>query len=198
MNTADAGDAASAEAGDVVHEGLTRLAAMDGLVSACLVEIETGHVLDTLIGSSSAGQDASWSDANAARMVAAGASDIVHVIRLMTSSLGGPDGLEDVIVTLGQHHHILRPLPRAGIDGLLVVVTLDRTATNLALARRQLRGVDATPARHATQDRHAPPDGQTQAGHGTDNGRPPSATPLGGGGSLGSGSLGSVGSVAGA
>jgi hypothetical protein len=124
---------------DAVHEALSRLRGVDGLVSACLVEPASGQVLDSVIGD--AGQPGPMGE-TAVRVVAAGASDIVEVVRLMTASLGDPDDVEDVIVTLGRHHHLIRSLPEAGVDGLFVAMTLDRARTNLALARRQVRALD--------------------------------------------------------
>jgi hypothetical protein len=123
-----------------VHEALVRLRRVAGLVSACLVEPDSGHVLDTVLGDAAAPGVAAD---RAVGILAAGASDVVQVIRLMTASLGDTDDVEDVIVTLGRHHHIVRTLPDAGVDGLFVAMTLDREHTNLALARRQMRALDA-------------------------------------------------------
>jgi hypothetical protein len=130
-----------------VQETLGRLAAMDGLVSASLVEPGSGHVLETVLGAGGAGGavgavgETGPPDRTAAAIVAAGASDVVQVLRMMTATLGDADDVEDVIVTLGRRHHLVRPLPEAGVDGLFVVLTLDRGRTNLALARRQLRAL---------------------------------------------------------
>ena len=124
---------------DAVRQALVRLREVEGLVSACLVEPDSGHVLDTVLG------DAGSSGAGGERAVtigAAGASDVVQVVRVMTASLGDADDVEDVIITLGRHHHIVRALPDAGVDGLFVAMTLDRGRTNLALARRQVRAID--------------------------------------------------------
>jgi hypothetical protein len=46
-----------------------------------------------------------------------------------------------VIITFGRRQHLIVPLPAAGADGLIIVVTLDREHTNLALARLQLRAL---------------------------------------------------------
>jgi hypothetical protein len=124
---------------DAVHDALDRLRSVAGLVGACLVEPASGQVIDRVIGD--AGLPGAMGD-TAVAIVAAGASDIVEVVRLMTASLGDPDDVEDVIVTLGRHHHIVRALPEAGVDGLFVALTLDRSRTNLALARRQVRALD--------------------------------------------------------
>jgi hypothetical protein len=124
---------------NAVKETLGRLGEVTGLVSASLVEPGSGHVLETVHGDAG---DPGPTGRSAAATVAAGASDVVQVLRLMTASLGAADDVEDVIVTLGRYHHVIRPLPEAGVDGLFVVVTLDRAGTNLALARRQLRALE--------------------------------------------------------
>lgn len=121
---------------DAVRETLDRLREVTGLVGACLVEPGSGQVLDTVAG------EAGPPEAAAVAIVAAGAGDIVETVRLMTASLGDPDDVEDVIVTLGRHHHLIHALPDAGVDGLFVAMTLDRSRTNLALARRQVRALD--------------------------------------------------------
>jgi len=118
---------------DVVHRALAGLHAIHGLISASLVEPDSAHVLDTVVA------DRSLGPAAEGRTVAAGASDVIQVIGLMAAGLGEPDDLEDVIITFGRRHHLITPLPAAGTDGLIVVVTLDREHTNLALARLKLR-----------------------------------------------------------
>ena len=133
--------------GDAVQSALARLRSIDGLVAACLVEPDSAQVLETVV----AVDDADV----AAATVAAGASDILQVIGLMTAGLGDPDELEEVIITLGRHHHLITPLPAAGADGLLVVLTLNRARTNLALARQQLRGIGPLLAT-ATEAHRAP------------------------------------------
>jgi hypothetical protein len=122
---------------DAVHRALTRLRSIDGLVTACLVEPDSAHVLDTIIGD--AGTPSASGQATAT--IAAGASDVIQVIALMSSTLGEPDELEDVVITLGRRHHLITPLRTSGANGLLIVVTLDRAGTNLALARQQLRAL---------------------------------------------------------
>ncbi|MCE0540614.1 hypothetical protein LWF15_34480 [Kineosporia rhizophila] len=138
---------------DAVHAVLARLQSLDGLVTACLVEPDSAFVLDTVVGkpANDADSGADVSDQGAfAATISAAASDVVQVIGLMTSSLGDPDELEDVTITFGRRHHLITPLPEAGVDGLLVVVSLDRARTNLALARQQLRALGPL-LRHATQ-----------------------------------------------
>jgi hypothetical protein len=125
---------------NAVHQTLSRLRSINGLVAATLVEADSAHVLETVVVDSAAETSSPSGDA-AATTVAAAASDVVQVIGLMAASLGEPDELEDVIVTLGRRHHLITPVPAAGIDGLIIVVTLDRARTNLAMARQQLRAL---------------------------------------------------------
>ncbi|MCD5316768.1 hypothetical protein [Kineosporia babensis] len=144
MNAPPSAPGAPAGGPDAVHAVLARLQGIDGLVTACLVEPDSAFVLDTVVGKPAtdvdAGVDVTDNGALAATISAA-ASDVVQVIGLMTSSLGDPDELEDVTITFGRRHHLITPLPEAGVDGLLVVVTFDRARTNLALARQQLRAL---------------------------------------------------------
>jgi hypothetical protein len=125
-------------AADTVRKALARLGSIAGLVTACLVEPDSAQVLDAVVFETGAG--AVPADRSGAT-VAAAASDVIQVIGLMTTSMGEPEDLEEVIITLGKHHHLITPLPSAGADGLLIVVMLDRARTNLALARQQLRAL---------------------------------------------------------
>jgi len=120
-----------------VHAALSRLRSINGLVSATLVDPDSAQALETVVAGTGIG---STPADPAAVTLAAGASDVVQVIGLMAAGLADPDGLEDVIITLGRRHHLITPVP-AGIDGLIVVVTLDRSRTNLALARLQLQAL---------------------------------------------------------
>jgi hypothetical protein len=127
---------------DSVRAALSRLTSIGGLVVACLIEPDSAYVVDAVVGDVRFTETADVPAAElVARTVAAGASDVAQVISLMTASLGDPDELEDVIITLGRHHHLITPLPAAGANGLLIVVILDRARTNLALARQQLRAL---------------------------------------------------------
>ena len=51
-------------------------------------------------------------------------------------------GLEDVVVTLSRHYHLIRRFSPAPRLRFLLLVVLDRTQANLAMALRELRGVD--------------------------------------------------------
>jgi hypothetical protein len=126
---------------DAVRQALERLRTINGLVTACLVEPDSAQVLEIVVGAEAdAGPSGATGDP-AVITVAAGASDVVQVIGLMIASLGEPDDLEDVTIALGRRYHLIVPQPTVGADGMLVVLTLDRARTNLALARQQLRAL---------------------------------------------------------
>jgi hypothetical protein len=131
---------------DAVHAALDRWRSIDGLIAACLVEPDSAQVLDSfVVGDPGVSPDEVKHPSEerlSSDTIAAGASDVVQVVELMTSSLGVAEQLEEVIITLGRHHHLITPIPSAGSDGVLIVVTLDRQRTNLALARQQLRALN--------------------------------------------------------
>jgi hypothetical protein len=74
-------------------------------------------------------------------MAAAGAADVLQVLALMTANLALGGEVEDAVITLTKHFHILRVLPVGPDQGLLLLVTLDRTRANLAMAQREIRGL---------------------------------------------------------
>ncbi|HEY3978212.1 MAG TPA: hypothetical protein VGM79_13125 [Streptosporangiaceae bacterium] len=78
--------------------------------------------------------------------VAAGAADIVSVLTLLGSQLGDEDGLEDVMVTFGSRFHLIRHLRAASAQPVVLLVVLDRSRANLALARREIRDFCASMA----------------------------------------------------
>jgi hypothetical protein len=74
-------------------------------------------------------------------MAAAGAADVLQVLTVMTANLALGGEVEDAVITLTKHFHLLRVLPVGPDQGLLLLVTLDRTRTNLAMAQREIRGL---------------------------------------------------------
>lgn len=114
---------------------LAQVRQIDGFVLACLIDASTGMVLGRV-------QDGDDMDPAVA---AAGAADVANVLTLMTGELAATGDLEDVIVTLSSHYHLIRLLrPRPGAQFLLLVV-LQRPPANLAMAHRELRNFDIGP-----------------------------------------------------
>lgn len=109
---------------------LTPVTTVDGFVLACLADASTGTVI-----AAAPGRDPGDGVLQA---MAADATDIVRLLSILSSSLTSADQLEDIVVTRSDHLHLIRPVPPGpGRPAMLLLVVLDRTMTNLALARRE-------------------------------------------------------------
>ena len=105
---------------------------VEGLVLGCLIDASTGMVLESVRPEESLDVP----------VAAAGAVDLAGVISLMSAELAAEGGLEDVVVTLKGQYHLIRQVSPAPRLTFLLLVVLDRPATNLAMALRQLRDLD--------------------------------------------------------
>jgi len=102
---------------------------IEGFVHACLVDATSGMILSSL----------EEQDDMRLPVAAAGATDVVNVLSLMTGEMAANGEVEDVIVTLQGHYLLIRLVrPRPG-QRLLLLVTLDRPLANLAMAHREIR-----------------------------------------------------------
>jgi hypothetical protein len=108
-------------------------AAMDieGAMGVALVDYNSGVALG--IGGGGPDLDLEVTSASNAEIVKAKMKTI--------SELGLDDRIEDVVITLDTQVHLIRPLARDG-DGLFVYVALDRSTSNLAIARRELYTIE--------------------------------------------------------
>lgn len=106
---------------------------IDGFMLACLVDASTGMVL------------ASRKDQDdiSLPMAAAGAADIANVLSLLAGELP-VDGLEDVMVTFRRQLYVIRLVRQDPEPQILLLVILDRSRVNLAMARREIRSFCAS------------------------------------------------------
>jgi hypothetical protein len=104
---------------------------VDGVLMACVVDPATGMVVGAT----------DRHDETGTTMAAAGAADVLQVLTVMTANLALGGEVEDAVITLTKHFHILRVLPVGPDQGLVLLVTLDRTRANLAMAQREIRGL---------------------------------------------------------
>ena len=102
---------------------------VEGFVHACLVDATSGMILSSL----------EEQDHMRLPVAAAGATDIVNVLTMMTSELAVNGEAEDVIVTLHSHYLLIRLFRSAPGQRLLLLVTLERPQANLAMAHREIR-----------------------------------------------------------
>ena len=107
---------------------------IQGFVLACLVDSSSGMILG------------SWQDQDdlPVPVAAAGAADVMNTVSMMTGQLASNGEVEDVIITLDSHYHLIRLLGRGPGRQFLLLVTLERPQANLAMALREIRDFSAS------------------------------------------------------
>ncbi|UOO88080.1 hypothetical protein LVJ82_11330 [Vitreoscilla massiliensis] len=111
------------------NESVQQLLKTDGALAAAVVDYSSGMLL--------AGGGSSNIDLEIA---AAGNTEVVRAKMKTMGLLGLNDSIDDILITLGEQYHLLRPVSRQ--DGLFLYFVLDKSKSNLALARRSLVDVD--------------------------------------------------------
>ncbi len=102
---------------------------VDGALAAAVVDFASGMLL---AGGGSPAIDL--------EIAAAGNTEVVAAKMKTMKMLGINDIVEDILITLGKQYHLIRPLQKH--DGLFLYSILDRSKSNLALARRSLVEVE--------------------------------------------------------
>jgi CheY-like chemotaxis protein len=108
-----------------LKETLSKLSEIDGFVGACVVDSTSGMMLG-----------AEGGGAMNLEIAAAGNTEVVRAKRKTISSLNLKDNIEDILITLSRQYHLIRPLSQK--EGLFVYLVLDKSRSNLALARLAL------------------------------------------------------------
>jgi hypothetical protein len=108
------------------------MTSIEGALGTALVDYTSGMALGTLGG----GKDLDLT------VAAAGNTDVIRSELRTMEHLGLKGEIEDILITLVSHYHILRPLKGSGGNGLFLYLVLDRKKSNLAMARHQLRTVE--------------------------------------------------------
>ena len=111
-----------------IRQTLDEMMTCDGAMCAAVVDSESGMML----GSVGSGVDL--------EVAAAGNTEVVRAKLKTMRSLGLNDVIEDILITLGRHYHLIRPSSRK--EGAFLYFVLDKPKSNLALARRKLQDVD--------------------------------------------------------
>lgn len=111
-----------------IQESLAELLTQDGALASALVDANSGM----LLGAAGSGVDM--------ELAAAGNTEVVRAKLKTMKSLNLNDVIEDFLITLGKQYHIIRPL--ASSEGVFLYYVLDKSKSNLALARRKLQDVE--------------------------------------------------------
>ena len=105
------------------------LAELPGFIGACVVDSSTGMVL-ALEGGGRFDLE----------LAAAGNTEVVRAKRRTIAALNLKDKIEDILISLHNQFHLIRPLEVN--DQVFVYVALDRKVANLALARLAMKKVE--------------------------------------------------------
>ncbi|MFE9259019.1 hypothetical protein [Streptomyces sp. NPDC006879] len=109
------------------------MTSIEGSVGAALVDYTSGMALGTIGG----GKDLDLA------VAAAGNTDVIRAKVRTMEMLGLKEEIEDVLITLGGQYHLIRLLKGRGGNGLFLYLVLDKANSNLAMARHQLRRIEA-------------------------------------------------------
>ena len=111
-----------------IRQSLEDLLTVDGAMCAAVVDSNSGMML----GSQGSGVDL--------EVAAAGNTEVVRSKLKTMRALGLNDTIDDILITLGKQYHIIRPMSRK--EGVFIYFVLDKSKSNLALARRKCQDVE--------------------------------------------------------
>ena len=109
---------------------LTPLADLPGFMGACLVDSKTGTVRQLI----------SVHDATDLELDAVGNIDVIRVAKDTVSRLSLDDQVDHILISLGNQHHMLRPLKT--YQSLFIYLVLDKSLANLGMVTITLRQMD--------------------------------------------------------
>ncbi|OLT16527.1 hypothetical protein BJF78_13985 [Pseudonocardia sp. CNS-139] len=106
---------------------------IDGALGAALVDFESGMAL----GMAGGGRHLDL------EVASAGNTEVIRAKMRTIASLNLGDEIEDVLITLKKQYHLIRLLTSERSASLFLYVALDRSRANLAMARHELRRIEA-------------------------------------------------------
>lgn len=112
-----------------VKESLDALINVDGAMAAALVDSSTGM----LLGGAGSGIDLD--------VAAAGNTEVVRAKLKTAKALGIVGGIDDILITLQDQYHIIRPM--GSNPDVFTYLVLNRDKANLAMARIKVKEIDS-------------------------------------------------------
>lgn len=109
------------------------MSSIEGALGAALVDYTSGMALGTAGGGKEFNLE----------VAAAGNTDVVRAKLRTMEHLGLDDEIEDILITLGGQYHLIRLLKAKSGNGLFLYLVLDNERANLAMARHQLKRIEA-------------------------------------------------------
>lgn len=111
---------------------LDALRKLDGFVAASLVDSSSGMMLGSTVNGSFDIETAS-----------AGNTEVLRAkLRVMDATGLSGEVIEDILISLSNQYHLIRPL--ASNREVFIYVALDRARANLAMARLEVKKYEAT------------------------------------------------------
>lgn len=110
---------------------ISATAAIGGFIGACLVDSGSGLTLASEGGGSLDLEGA-----------AALNTQVVRAELQAIETLGLDDHIDEILITLGKQLHLIRPLEKS--PTMFLYVALEKKKANLAMARMQVKKVEAT------------------------------------------------------
>ncbi len=115
-----------------LNTDISELANLDGFIGCCLVDSESGLMYQSIDGQGIMDLE----------VASAGNTEVVRSKLRVIEQLGLEDTIEDILITLGNHYHLIRPLQRN--PNIFIYVAVERKNANLALTRLRVRKVEET------------------------------------------------------
>jgi predicted regulator of Ras-like GTPase activity (Roadblock/LC7/MglB family) len=108
---------------------LESLRSIDGHIASALVDCDSGMLM---AGDSNAHIDL--------ELAAAGNAEVVRAKRKVADALKINESIEDILISLEHQYHLIRPLESN--KSVFLYVIIDRSRSNLAMARHHLKGFE--------------------------------------------------------